>query len=248
MRLGIGAGTLLAFALLGAAAQARAGLFDDDEARARVDRLRGEVAEHARRLDTAAGAQLDLSNQIESLKAEVARLRGQIEVQSYEAEAAKKRQTDFYSDLDARLRKFESAQTEAKAPAEQAAEADSMAETRDYETALGAYKAAKYREAAAAFEAFIKAYPKSALLPGAHYWAASGHFQLREFGKSAELFATLAQTWPGDPRAADALMGQANSQEQGGDAKGMKKALETLVAKYPDSSAAQAAKLRLKKK
>ena len=257
MRLGSGGRALLAAALLAAALPVRAGLFDDDEARARIDKLRGEVAElgreQAKRLDTLGNtlgsAQLDLANQIELLKAELARLRGQIEVQGYEAESAKKRQTDFYNDLDTRLRKLETAEAEAKGSAvAKLPEVDPAAETRDYEAALGLFKAAKYREALAAFQSFIATYPKSAVCAGAHYWAASAHLQMREFGRAAEMFGKLYKGWPADAKAPDAMLGQANALEQGGDKGDMRKVLEALVDRYPESSAAQAAKLRLKKK
>ena len=240
---------LLALLLLAVWAPAGAGLFDDDEARARVDRLRNEVSEQGKRIETGASAQLDLANQLEAQKAELAKLRGQLEVQSYEAEAAKKRQTDFYSDLDARLRKLEAAQAEARSATGPALpEVDPAAETRDYDTALSLFKSAKYRDALLAFENFIKLYPKSGVLPGAHFWAASAHLQLREYAKAAEMFGKLVQTWPGDAKAPDALLGQANSMEQNGDKRAMKKALEALVERYPDSSAAQAARQRLKKR
>ena len=252
-----GARSLFALAALAALAPARAGLFDDDEARARIENLRvdltaqikGQGNEQGRRLDTLGSAQLDLANQIEQLKAELAKLRGQLEVQNYEAESAKKRQTDFYTDLDSRVRKLETPPTEAKsATAAPLPEIDPATETRDYEAALGLFKIAKYREALAAFENFIKTYPKSTVLPGAHYWAASAHLQLREFAKAADMFAKLYQGWPNDAKAPDAMLGQANSLEQIGDNRGMRKALQALVARYPESNAAQAAKLRLKKK
>lgn len=250
---------LAAFTLTLAAAPARAGLFDDDEARAGVAQLRageaqlrGDLAEQGKRIETGfnntSRGQIELANQIEALNAELAKLRGQIEVQGYETEAAKKRQTDFYADLDARLRKLEmeAAQAEVK-PAAAVPEVDAAAETRDYEAALTLFKSVKYREALSAFQDFIKNYGNSALVPSAHYWAASAHYQLREFAKAAEMFAKVHAGWPKDNKAPDALLGQANSQQQSGDAKGARKTFESLIANYPSSSAAQVARQRLKK-
>ena len=93
----------LLLAALGAA-QAQAGVFDDDEARRQIadHRIKTEA-----RFDQQAKAQLDLSAQIQRQAEEIARLRGQIETLTYELETAKKRQQDFYLDLDTRLRKFE---------------------------------------------------------------------------------------------------------------------------------------------
>ncbi|MFY9328608.1 MAG: tol-pal system protein YbgF, partial [Georgfuchsia sp.] len=184
-------------------------------------------------------------NQSEALKADLARIRGQMEVVLNDIETTQKRQRDFYVDLDTRLRKLESAAETSQA---ETPKVDPAQEGRDYEAALGTFKAAKYKEASAAFLAFINAYPNSSLLPNAHYWAASSHYQMREFNKAAEMFAKVADTWPNDPKAADALLAQGNALFEAGDANGAKKVLRTLVALYPASSAAQTAKQRLKKR
>jgi len=244
---------LLAAALVAAfSVQAQAGLFDDQEARARVETLRTELAELTKRVDTASKNQLDFANQFETLKADISKLRGQIEVLTYELEAAQKRQKDFYVDLDNRLRKLEPGAQAAPAAdgktAPAAPAADPAAETRDYEAALGAFRGAKYKDALALLTAFIKNYPKSAFQASAHYWAASSHYQLKEYPRAAELFGTVAATWPDDAKAPDALLNQANALTAAGDAKGSRKVLEQLVEKYPASQPAQGAKLRLKKK
>lgn len=241
---------------------AQAGLFDDDVARTRIEDVRKELTEHGNRLDaitaTASNAtrsQLDLANQIEQLKTDVAKLRGQLEVVAYELDAAQKRQKDFYIDLDSRLRKLEpvagseaSAGIAAPTAATTAAAAtDPAAEMRDYETALNVFKSARYKEAAAAFESFIKTYGASTLLPNAHYWAASAYYQLRQFKQAAALFAKVPASWPQHDKAPDALLGQANSLRDSGDIKGARATLEQIVEKYPNSNAAQAARPRLQK-
>ena len=90
---------------------ARAGMFDDEEARRQIKDLSISTNE---RIDTLSKAQFDLVSQIQALREESARLRGQIETLTYELDAAKKRQQDFYIDLDGRLRKLE---TQAAPPA-----------------------------------------------------------------------------------------------------------------------------------
>lgn len=226
----------------------RAGMFDDEEARARIVKLRGEFDDLARRTDQAAKNQLDFANQIEVLKADVARLRGQIEVIANDLDATQKRQKDFYVDLDARLRKMETAAAEARTEAEAKAppKPDPANETRDYEAALTAFKGTQYKDALAAFQSFIKNYPSSGLLPSAHYWAASSYYQIKDYSRAAEGFFHLADVWPNDSRAPDALLAAANAQIESGDAKGGRKTLETLIEKYAASGAASAAKARLK--
>jgi len=226
---------------------ARAGMFDDDEARARIQKLRGEFDDLTKRVDLATKNQLDFANQVEALKADVANLRGQIEVIVNDVEATQKRQKDFYIDLDTRLRAFETAGAEAKAAAKSdAPKTDPANETRDYEAALTSFKAAKYKDSLAAFQAFIKGYPNSSLLPSAHYWAASSYYQLKDYGRAGELFGYLATNWPDDGKAPDALLAQANAQIEGGDVKNGRRTLEILIEKYPASSAAPSARSRLK--
>ena len=107
---------------------AHAGLFDDEEARKQILQLRAQIAETQRTLDQRVGeleAQarnrsiIDLFNQVETLKTEFARLRGQIEVLQNEMENTQKRQRDLYVDLDGRLRKMEAQMAEQAARAAQ---------------------------------------------------------------------------------------------------------------------------------
>jgi tol-pal system protein YbgF len=109
-------GAAVAFALLCASTTARAGLFDDEEARRRVDALRKELAQQG--LDNEARIAkleeqihnigvVEVLQQIEALKQEIAQLRGQLEVLSNENQQIQKRQRDFYLDLDSRLKRLE---------------------------------------------------------------------------------------------------------------------------------------------
>lgn len=235
---------LLPALFLVASLSARAGLFDDEEARKRVEDLRAQITELSKQAETASRNQLDFSNQLESIKADIARLRGQVEVLTYELEAAQKRQKDFYVDLDSRLRKLETKpEPKTETPA-----VDPAAETRDYEAAVGSLKLSKFKESAAAFDAFIVAYPKSTLLGSAHYWGGYAHAQLKEHAKAAELFGKFAAGWPDDERVPGALESQAGSLEAIKDAKGARAVLELLADKYPASDAGKRARLRLKKK
>lgn len=248
-----------------AAGQAHAGLFDDEEARMRINEMRNEFNGRVSKLEAGARAQLELADQIEQLKTEIARLRGENEVLSNDLANAIKRQKDFYVDLDNRLRKLEphaeaapaagappaAAPAQAAAPAPAAAPpvtaADPAAESRDYEAALTQLRAGKFREAATGFVAFTKAYPNSSFQPNAHFWAASALYQLKDNVGAAEHYAKVANQWPDDNRAPDALLGLASAQQAQGDAKAATRSLERLVAKYPSSSAAQIARQRLKK-
>ena len=117
--------TILAcLALFATANAAHAALFDDEEARRRIDAtnqrlssLQRQVEDRLAQLELQAksGAVTDLATQIQLLQGDIAKLRGQIEVVTYELEQSQKRQRDLYVDLDTRLRKIESASAAATA-------------------------------------------------------------------------------------------------------------------------------------
>jgi tol-pal system protein YbgF len=241
---------LLVCLALALPAPAWAGMFDDEEARRQIRDLRTELTQAIdtlrQRVDGVARNQLDFANQIETLRADVARLTGQVEVLTNSLESAHKRQQDFYVDLDNRLRKLESAGAATTAQDPAAPKADPQAEMRDYDAALGLFRGGKYKEAQAAFEGFIAAWPQAALLPNATYWLGSSLYQQKQFDKAAETFGKVAATWPNDPKAPDALLARANAQVEAKDVKGAIQTLEFLNQKYPSSSAAESGRSRLK--
>lgn len=242
----------LVIAVLGAA-QARAGMFDDEEARRQIidQRIKAEA-----RFDQQAKAQLDLSNQIQSQVEEIARLRGQIETLNYELDTARKRQQDFYLDLDTRLRKLESGPAaEAPASADSGSgaapkqpAADPAREGQDYEAALNQFKAGKYKEAAAGFAAFVQKYPDSSLAPNAQYWLGNAWYAQRDCKKAIEVQSQVTTRYADSAKAPDAWLAIATCQQEMGNPTGARRSLETLVAKYPKAPAAEAAQQRLKKK
>lgn len=251
---GLSAACLLAFGM-----PAHAALFDDGEARTRIDKLRAEMTAMQQSVDTASKNQLDFANQLEAMRADIAKLRGQIEVLANDVDTTQKRQKDFYVDLDTRLRKLEPAGTSPAAPSADGSlpsgeatgsktAVDENAATRDYEVALGFVRAGRYRDAVNAFSAFNRTHVGSVRQPNAHYWQASSHYQLREFTKAADQYARVVASWPDDPKAPDAMLGQANSLFDAGDSKAGYRTLAALVQQYPKSAAAQTAQQRLKKK
>jgi tol-pal system protein YbgF len=112
-----------ALLLCGAAGLAQAGLFDDEEARKqiaaekkRIDDLSADLKTQQQAVDARINkveealksqALLDLFTQIEGLKTELNKLRGQIEVLNNSVENTTKRQRDMYLDLDTRITRME---------------------------------------------------------------------------------------------------------------------------------------------
>jgi len=213
---------------------AHAQLFGGDQTRRQITELREEMDA---RLEASGRGQLELSNQNEILRGEVANLRGQIEVLTHEVESLKQRQRDFYVDLDERIRRMEE---HGAVPA-----ADPAAESADYESALNLLKEGKHKESLEAFERFIAQYPRSSFLPGANFWAGNAALQAKEVVAARNHFNTVITDWPDDTVAPDAMLGLANSQHLMGESRASQDTLRQLLQRYPDSSAAQVARQRL---
>lgn len=231
---------LAALCALTVAGPTQAQLFSDSDARRQIVQLRQEVQGQ---LETTGRGQLELAMQNEQLRAEVARLRGQIELLTNEVETLKQRQKDFYVDLDTRLRRIESG------PASHAAApADPAAESADYQAALNLLKDNKHKEALTALEAFVARHPAGTFTAGAHFWAGNAALQLRDIATANRHFTTVLEKWPADAVAPDAMLGLANGQQAMGDAAASRRTLQSLTERYPQSNAAQVARQRLAKR
>jgi len=230
--------------------QAHAGVFDDEEARRQVADLKAKTEA---RFDQQAKGQLDLANQIQRQADEISRLRGQIETLNYELETAKKRQQDFYLDLDTRLRKFEMAEnTNATVNPENGQNSksanDPAKESQEYEAALNQFKAGKYKEAAAGFAAYVQKYPASSLAPNAQYWLGNAWYAQRDCKRAIEAQSVVTTRYADSAKAPDAWLAIATCQLELGNPTGAKRSHETVLTKYPGTPAADTARERLKKK
>ena len=247
------------------------GLFDDNEARRRVEALRQQCVEQNRlieerltKIETAApatdrSAMLDLSSQIEALRADIAKMRGQLEVTSNQIEVADKRQKDLYLDIDTRIRKLEEAREQQAAAAAAAAAAGAQAgqqgaspaeskqagEMRAYQAALDQFKLGNYPLAVSAMQGFLVTYPSSTLAPNAQYWIGMAYSGQRDYKSAIAAQRKLLASWPESDKAPDALLSIASSQETMGDRRNAQKTLEEVIQRYPKSSAAASAKQRL---
>ena len=252
------------------AAPARGALFDDDEARRRIEDLKNRVdlverslAQRLDALEAKAAGLADLFRDVEQIKSDIAKLRGQYEVLTYELEQAQKRQRDLYLDLDGRVRKLEGGpgapgaatspgaappSGDAGAPAAAAGPpvaADPASEQKSYDAALEAFKSGNFSTAVGSFQAFIRAYPKSPLAPSAMYWAGNAQYAQREFRAAIATQRQLIATYPDSQKVPDALLNIASCQVELGETPAARRTLEEVVAKYPTSEAATKARQRL---
>jgi tol-pal system protein YbgF len=224
-------------------------LFGDEEARKGVADLQKRVEAQQQTLQrierevTDKRPIIELSNLIDSLRQDIAKLQGQIEVLANRIDGLDKRQKDLYVDLDTRVRKFEQGQAEKEKAAQAAA-----AEQQAYEAGLAQFKANNYGAAIQSLQSFMTSYPQSALAPSAQYWIGNAYYALRDYKNAITAQQKVIATWPDSAKASDALLNIASSQAEAGDANGSRNTLRTLVSKYPNTPAAEQAKQRLAKK
>ncbi len=235
-------------------------LFDDTEARARIEALRKRFDAHQKAIEerlaaieaSAAGAAdrraiLDLAGQIDALRTEIARMRGQVEVLAHQLETTERRQKDLYLDIDTRLRKLEQAQQQPQPPEKPAASDPSAVsgEAKSYEAALNQFKLGNYPLAISTFQGFLVTYPASPLAPSAQYWIGNAYYAQSDYKNAITAQQKVLVVWPEHAKAPDAMLNIASSQEAMGDRRAAQSTLENLILKYPDSPAAASAKQRL---
>ena len=233
---------------------AGAALFEDDEARRAILDLRQKVDISQQRLTEdvrKAGDEnaqlrrslLDLSNQIEMLRSEMATLRGQNEQLARSVSEMQRTQKDLTQGVDERLRKFEPGKVIVDGR-EFAAE---QAEKQEFETALATLRKGDFAAAQTSFLGFVNRYPQSGYRTPALFWLANAQYALRDYRSAVANFRALVAADPDHLRAPEALLSTANCQVELKDAKSARKTLDDLVKTYPQSEAASVAKERLSK-
>lgn len=242
----------LAAALALALPAARAEMFPDNEARRAILELRKQV-EDADKAQKALDAQMqeqltqlrrslvDLNNQLETQRAEMATLRGTNEQLARDVADLQRRQKDIAQGVDERMRKFEPQKVSLDGKEFNA----DPEEKRQYDEAVALLRNADFPGAATAFAAFLKRWPQSGYADTARFWLGNAQYGKREYKEAIASFRAFVTAAPQHPRAAEALLAAANAQVEAKDAKGARATLNELVTKYPQSEAAVAGRERL---
>ena len=245
--------TRLAAMLAGLFATAsQAAIFEDGEARRAILELRQRVDSMQATQQRSAEEQrqdseqlrrnlLDLQNQIELLRSEQAKLRGQNEQLLRDVADLQRRQKDIAQGVDERLSKFEPVKVTLDGQEFQA----DPSEKRDFEAALAVFRSGKFAEASTAFASFVRQNPRSGYLPSARFWLGNAQYAQRDYKEAISNFKQLLTDAPTHARAPEAALSIANCQLELKDNRASRKTLEDLVRAYPQSEAAAAAKERL---
>jgi tol-pal system protein YbgF len=248
-----------------------------DEARRRIEGLRQELSqqgkdneERIQRLEESIRniGVIELVRQIDALNAEIARLRGQLEVVSNENQQVQKRQRDFYLDLDSRMKRLEGGSGAAGAPPPSAPESATPAtgfspqtpattvakaptreeqarEVKAYDSASNLFRRNDFASAVDAFRAFVKDYPASPLAANAGYWIGISYANMRDYRNAMAAQQDVLTRYPQSPKAPDAMLAIAAIQAEQGDSGSARNTLEDIIARFPTSEAAGKARTRL---
>ena len=206
-------------------------ILSDDEARRAILELRKSVS-------ASQAAILDLQNQLDKQKSENAQLRGQIESLQKQSDDLSNNQKSFYQDLDARISRLEpqTVEVEGVTGIVQAGEKSS------YDEALKSFQAGQIKNADSEFTTFIRKYPSSPYLPLALYWSGNTKYALKDYKAAITQLQGLISRYPGHQRVPAATLTMANANLESGKKAVAKKLFTDLIAKYPDSDAANEAK------
>jgi tol-pal system protein YbgF len=248
----------IAGALLALSLPAHAGLFDDDEARRRIEMLRAELAQQGK--DNEARIQkledlirnigvVELVRQLQQQNEEIARLRGQIEVLAHDNQQLQKRQRDFYLDLDSRLKRLEASGAPAApgvpgaaAPASPAADAPAPASASP--AAAGPAAPAAGPASAEAGAPRVASRDDQAREVRA-YDAASNLFRRNDFASAIEAFRAFLKEYPASQLAPNAGYWIGISYANLRDYRNAMAAQEQVLNRYPQSAKAPDALLAI---
>ncbi len=248
------------------AAPVHAGLFDDDEARRAILDLRARIqaaddaskqrsaelakgqaelargnAELIEQLQQLRRSLFELNAQLETQRAEMARLRGGQEQLARDVAELQRKQRDGVQGVDDRLRKLEP-QLVSQDGQEFKADAD---EIRLHDEAMASLRGGDFNKAALLLGAFLKRYAFSGYAPSLRFWLGNAQYGKKDYKEAIATFRAFVTDLPDHPRAPEALLSLANCQLEMKDNKGARRTLDEVQKSYPKSEAAAAAKERL---
>jgi tol-pal system protein YbgF len=182
----------------------------------------------------------DLTSQIESLREEVARLSGRVEVVEHQASEALEASKSGRSGGGGG-----GARTGGTDGEEQFS--GSPEEVQAYRDARAAWRANDHGACIDRFRAFLQTYPASDHADDAAYWMADCHYREGDYKAAVLRFADVVQRYPAGDKAPDALYRQGEALLRLGPKYGdaAHTAFERLINEYPDSPRVAEAKRQL---
>lgn len=217
--------------------------------RDRLGALEESVLRLERLLENNQTVQTDLLRRIRDLQSENQALRDNIDRLQFQSTQGADRQRQLYLDLDQRLQALEAggaaAGSSGAADASGQSTAVTMSDAESYQAAFEQLKQQRYDAAQVAFTSFLETYPDSEMRGNAQYWLAETYYVTKQFNVALEQFQKVISEYPTTRKVPDAWLKIGYSHyalENWNEARG---ALNTVVARFGGSTAAQLAKNRL---
>lgn len=242
-----------------ATGSASAGIFEDEDARRAILELRQKVdaikldkgdtdrkiTEEAQRASEEAAqlrrSILDLQNQLEATRADIAKLRGQNEQLARDLSEYQRRQKDAGLALDERLRRFEPLTVTVDGKEFLA----DPAEKRDYDTNLAIFRKGDFSAATNGFVDFLNRNPQTGYRASALFWLGNAQYANKDCKSAVVNFKSLIALAPNHMHSPEAMLTIANCQVEAKETKAARRTLDDLISIYPTTDAANAAKDRL---
>ncbi|MBU0456115.1 MAG: tol-pal system protein YbgF, partial [Gammaproteobacteria bacterium] len=204
--------------------------------------------------------QMNLPGKIQQLEQAIQDLRGIVETQGHEIDQLKSQQKSTYSDLDQRLSAMKktsiasvpvtngmsqpSSQTglQIMQPTSQT----SSDETSVYRSAFVLIQKKQYTDAIASLQKYLSQYPKGQYAGNANYWLGELYAISGQNDQATKALNTVVQDYSTSNKVPDAMLklgSMAYDQSEWQDAQQW---WQKVVNQYPNSSAAQVAKVQLK--
>ena len=186
---------------------------------------------------------LDLSNQVDVLRDELATVRGQNERLTHDIAGMQRSQNDMAPGPGEGLRQLE--------PVEGTADGKQFAarrgEKQEFEDVLAVLRDGEFAQAEAGLVSFMKRHPGSAYEPTALFWLGTAQYAMHNYRDAEGTFEAMVTAEPDHPHAPEALLSIADCQVELMDVKSARKTFEDVLEVYPESEAATVAKERLAK-
>ncbi len=238
------------------AASSFAGPFDDIEARRAIVELRKrqEATDAAQtrllaelqksREDSARfqGKALDLESQLQTMRAELTKVRAQNDQAVREFAEVQKVQRESVQATEERLKKLEPL----KVAVDNREFLAEPAERREYEGAFAAFRQNDFAGAQQGFSDLVRRYPQSGYAPSALFWQGNALYALQRCKEAIGSLRTMLTMAPDHARAPDAKLSIGNCEIDLNEPANAKKTLEDLARSHPRTEAATAARERLR--
>jgi tol-pal system protein YbgF len=201
-----------------------------------------------------------LQQQISDSQRDIDSLRGQIQENQYQLSQLADRQKQLFQQLQSASGSGAAGSSGASSSSDAASTSDTSAgagqssaapasagdENSDYNAAASLALDKKQSDnAIAAFQGFIKQYPKSTYVPNANFWLGQLYYNKGKKDDAAYYFAYVVKNYGKSPKSSEAMLKVGVIMEEKGDSDKAKAVFQQVIKQYPGTDAAKQAQRRL---